>query len=116
MAITFKDCEGREWAVRLTLGVINRAVSETRITLADLQAQKIEIKDLISVLWFAIEKQARERKMSRADFEDSMTLAEIKTAGLALAESFKAAMPSAEDQEDGSGPLAKAQAENPAAP
>jgi len=115
MSVTFKDCEGREWSVRLTLGVINRALSETRITLADLQAQKIELKDVISVLWFAVEKQARERKMSRADFEDAITLAEIKTAGLALAESFKAAMPSAADQGAGESPLAEAPG-SPAAP
>lgn len=90
---TFQDAESREWHPRLTAGVIRRISEQTGITIAQLQSLDVKLADIMAALWHSVEREARERKMSREDFEDSMGLAEIRQAVAALQVEFIRAFP-----------------------
>ena len=77
---SFKDTEGREWSITVTLGTLKRLrerfkldflQDDKSLTLAVGQLQ-MDPELLSSVLFFLVEKQAGERSVTQADFDDAL--------------------------------------------
>jgi len=73
---TYKDADGREWAVKVTVDTIER-VREIGVDLGDLTTETIKrlaMDDvlLVRTLWLVCEKQADERGISAAQFGEAM--------------------------------------------
>jgi len=73
---TYKDADGREWAVKVTVDTIER-VREIGVDLGDLTTETIKrlaMDDvlLVRTLWLVCEKQADERGISSAQFGEAM--------------------------------------------
>ena len=68
---SFKDTEGREWHVKITLGIARDLKDQTEIDLLDGKALLTAAADpyvMGQVLWVVCQKQATSRNLSPEDF------------------------------------------------
>jgi len=88
MARTFKDADGREWTVKVTVDVIER-VREIDVDLGDLTTatiKRLAMDDvlLVRTLWLICEQQADARSISPGQFGEAMVGEPLETAFDAL--------------------------------
>jgi hypothetical protein len=89
----FKDEAGREWVLRLSVGLIEAVRQRLTVNLADTSARSFfALADdpvaLVNVLWVLVEKQAGERQVTAADFGESLVGDAIDDATAALLEAI----------------------------
>ena len=64
----FEDNGGRTWLPELTTPIVMNASRKLGFTLGDLLELRLNLGDLIDVLWYTCQTQAEERKVSQQDF------------------------------------------------
>lgn len=91
---TFRDAEGHEWRIRLTLGLIETVVDETGVDLipnncdvSTLTGLLFDPRKLSRVLWVCIAKAAAEEGVAREAFIDSLDGETLSLGWNALVES-----------------------------
>ncbi len=71
----FKTLDGKTWAPKLTIGIARKIQRETELNLLDLRSVANLANNLdtfITVTWYMIEDQAKERDISEQDFVDQI--------------------------------------------
>lgn len=89
---TFTDSEGREWEVKLTIGVERKVHEAAGVYLSDLSDNATldrlanESVLLADVLWAIVGPQAAERKIAKQGFEDALYGESLEAAQKAVIE------------------------------
>jgi hypothetical protein len=91
---SFKDADGREWKLRLTVGLLGDVRRDAGVDLgAAIKSPKdlagilyADPADLVKVLWVLVEKQATDAGVSPEEFGHAFDGAAIERAGEALLE------------------------------
>ena len=98
MSTVFKDCEGREWSLKVTVRSIQAVRAARDLDLASFDEGTMDrlATDpvlLVDVLWLLCEKQARERGVGEEQFAEAMFGDTIERAVDAMVESIAAFFP-----------------------
>ena len=96
--VSFEDALGRTWTPVVTTPTLLRTCRSCRIKLRDITSLDIEVAALFDLLWFACERQAKERHVSYEDFVEALTLDKLPTVVDATIGAIMASFP---DKEEG---------------
>lgn len=100
----FVDVEGREWSPRVTTPVLLKVCRKLNLKLSDLTAMNVDLADALEWgLWFAVEKQAQEWKVSREAFLEGLSLVQLREACQAVFVELKEAFPEMDSAGGGGG-------------
>lgn len=94
---TFRDSENREWKPVVNTPIIIRACRSLDITIAKVMSKEINVADVIELLWYTCEREAGNRKMSKEDFIDALSLDKLPEAYSALMTAVGEAFPQMEE-------------------
>lgn len=93
--IMFSDSQGNEWYPTLTVPVLLKVSKEQDITIAKITNMEINISCIIDVIYYAVEKQAMAKGISKAQFVENLSLEDIGKAIECLTKAIEKAFPSA---------------------
>lgn len=111
----FTDDKGERWTPILTTPAIIKACRECNVTLEALMSLRINMGDMITVLWFACEREAKARGVGYDDFWERIPPARLGEALKVLWSQITAAFPELKDVEGATGKQAGPFAPSPSA-
>jgi outer membrane protein OmpA-like peptidoglycan-associated protein len=99
----FIDTKNRKWILNITIGDVKNILRETKVNLHNNTSELLtllgkDISLLTDVLWVLVKKQAKEKKISRQQFYDSLSDDVIDSVVNALKESVSKALMGFEGQ------------------